>query len=269
MDLLFVGTGAADYETVFKCACANCATNRARCAQNLRHYSSLLLNGKLLIDCGPTVPWRLAELDVPPAQIEAIVFTHSHDDHLDAEAVASLLVARGEGRGALAVYGNAAAMAALEGLDGLERQEVPAGESIFTCGVALTAVRANHIPDQEQTLNWLISDGCSRLVYATDTAWPMADTWQALLAFHPTAVVAEATFGLLGPDDHGDCLTHHLNWPEFLRLREELIAASAILAETPFIATHLSQHLLPPHEEFCQNAVPPVAVAYDGLSLSL
>lgn len=269
MDLLFTGTGAADYETVFKCSCENCTTTRARAARNLRHYSSLLVNGKLLLDCGPTVPWRLAELNVHPARVEAIVFTHSHGDHLDAEAVASLLVARGEGRGPLPVYGNAAAMAALADVAGLEAHEVPAGESVFTCGVALTAVRANHIADREQTLNWLISDGQTRLVYATDTAWPLDDTWQALLTFHPTAVVAEATFGLLGKGDHPDLLVHHLNWPEFLRLRQELIAASAILSDTPFIATHLSQHLVAPHEEFSQLAVPPVMVAYDGLMLSL
>lgn len=269
MDLLFVGTGAADYDAVFKCACYNCTTTRARHARNLRHYSSLLVNGRLLIDCGPTVPWRLAELDVPPSQVEAIAFTHSHEDHLDAQAVASLLVARGEGRGPLGVWGNAAAMAALAELEGIEPHTVTAGESVYACGVALTAVRANHIPDQEQTLNWLFSDGRSRLVYATDSAWPLEDTWQALLAFHPTAVIAEATFGLLGPSEHGDCLTHHLNWPEFLRLRDELISASAILPDSPFIATHLSQHLVPPHEEFSQNAVPPVAVAYDGLILSL
>lgn len=269
MDLLFAGTGAADYETVFHCSCHNCTTTRARAARNLRHYSSLLINGRLLIDCGPTVPWRLAELDVPPSQVAALAFTHSHDDHLDPAAVASLVVARGTGRGLLPVYGNAAAMAALAELDGLELHEVPAGESVFTCGVALTAVRANHITEQEQSLNWLISDGHSRLVYATDTAWPLQDTWQALLAFHPTMVIAEATFGELGPGAHGDILTHHLNWPEFLRLRDELVGASAILPDTPFLATHLSQHLVPPHEEFSQRAVPPVRVAYDGLMLSL
>lgn len=269
MQLLFVGTGAADYESAFTCPCPTCSTVRARPGRNLRHYSSLLVNGKLLLDCGPTAAWRLAELDVPPAQVEAIVFTHSHEDHLDVPAVRSLLVARGTERGPLPVYGNAASLARLAEVEGLQPHEVPAGESVELLGMRLTALRASHIADVEQTLVWVVEDGPSSLLYATDTAWPPEDTWEALLALKLDGVIAEATFGLLGPECHGDCLTNHLNWPEFLRLREELQAAGVISSTTPFLATHLSQHLVPPHEEFCRLAEPPVAVAYDGLHAEL
>lgn len=269
MDLLFVGTGAADYETAFTCSCPTCATARARPGRNLRHYSSLLVNGRLLIDCGPTVPWRLAELDVPPAQVEALVFTHSHEDHCDPPAVASLLVARGAGRGPLPVFGNEATLKRLAEVAGLEPHPVRPGDRVEAAGLTLTAVAANHIVEQEETLNWVVRDGGARLWYATDTAWPLPATWAALGEYLPTAVVAEATFGLLGPDEHGDCLTHHLNWPEFLRLREAMIAEGRLDAGAPFVATHLSQHLVPPHEEFVNNAVPPVVVAYDGMRLRL
>lgn len=269
MDLLFVGTGAADYETVFTCPCPTCVTIRARAARNLRHYASLLVDGKLLLDCGPTVPWRLAELDVPPAQVEALVFTHSHEDHLDPEAVRSLLVAREPQRGPLPVYGNAAVRAKLAGVEGLAWHEVRAGETVAVLGYELTALRARHIMEIEQTLVWVVDDGAARLWYATDTAWPPEDTWEALLKMKLTGVVAEATFGREGPEIHGDCLTNHLNWPEFLKLREALLTAAIITSETPFLATHLSQHIAPPHDELCQSATPPVAVAYDGLRLSL
>jgi len=269
MHLLFVGTGAADYETVFTCPCPTCATVRARAGRNLRHYSSLLVNGALLLDCGPTAAWRLAELDAPPAQVEALVFTHSHEDHLDVPAVRSLLVARGAERGPLPVYGNAASLARLAEVGGLEPHRVLAGESVELLGMKLTALRASHIAEVEQSLVWVIEEGAVALLYATDTAWPPDDTWQALLSMKLDGVIAEATFGLLGPECHGDCLTNHLNWPEFLRLREALLGASVISPTAPFLATHLSQHLVPPHEEFSRLAQPPVAVAYDGLQIVL
>lgn len=268
MDLLFIGTGAADYEKAFSCTCQTCATVRARGGANLRHYSSLLLNGNVLIDCGPTAAWRLAELDVPPTQVEAVVFTHSHEDHCDPEAMASLIVARGAERGPLPIHGNEPTLTRLAEVEGLQPHLVAPGTTVEIAGLHLLAVAANHIIDVEETLNYVISDGDTRLLYATDTGWPLEKTWEALTAVQPTAVVAEATFGLLqGPDLPPGYLTYHLNWWEFLRLRDEMIGVSMIGAETPFVATHISQHHAPPHEQFVNNALPPVMVAYDGLSL--
>lgn len=269
MDLLFTGTGAADYQTVFTCACENCTAIRTRGARNVRHYASLFIDGWLLVDCGPTVPWRLAELDLHPSVVGALVITHSHDDHLDPSAVETLLRARPAGRRPLPVYCNEASAAVLEDVVGLEVRVVAPLEEVLVRDLALMPVAANHICQQEETLNWLIEGDGRRVLYATDTAWPLDRTWTALSKLSLDGVVAEATFGLMKENDHPDLFTHHLNWPGFLRLRDEMIERGIATALTPFAATHISQHLVPVHDELSKLATPPVVVAYDGMCLKV
>lgn len=271
MELLFVGTGAADVETALTCDCPHCSAIRRLGGRNLRHYASLLVDGRLLLDCGPTVPWRLAELHVPPAQVEALVITHSHEDHLDLRAVGDLLQARAPERGPLPVYGNSGAVALLEPLrDRLELVEVAPGDEVTVLGRPCVALPANHSVPGEETLIWLLGDPRGWLLYGTDNGWPLPAAWD-LLASHPLcAAVLEATFGLATEHDlPPGYLTGHLNWPSFLRLREEFIARGLLPADAPTFATHVSLHRAPIHDELSQLAVPPVVLAYDGLRVTM
>lgn len=271
MDLLFVGTAAADVETALSCDCVHCRAIRRLGARNLRHYASLLLDGRILLDCGPTVPWRLAELDVPPAQIEALVITHSHEDHLDLRAVGDLLQARPADRGPLPVYGNSGAVALLAPLaDRLCLHEVTPGEAVEVLGRPCLPVRANHSVPGEATLNWLLGGLDGWLLYATDTGWPLPETWDLLAAHRLTAAVIEATFGLCTENDlPPGYLSGHLNWPTFLRLREALVGQGLLPADAPTFATHISLHRAPIHDELSQHATPPVVLAYDGLRVQV
>ncbi|MBU0607160.1 MAG: MBL fold metallo-hydrolase [Armatimonadetes bacterium] len=271
MDLLFVGTAAADVETALKCDCPHCSAIRRLGGRNLRHYASLLVDGRLLLDCGPTVPWRLAELDVPPAQVEALVITHSHEDHLDLRAVGDLLQARPADRGPLPVYGNSGAVGMLAPLDGrLDLHEVTPGREVEVLGRPCVPVPANHNVPGEETLNWLIGAPGGWLLYATDTGWPRPETWDLLAARKLVGAVIEATFGLCGESDlPPGYLTQHLNWPNFLRLREELIGRGLLPADAPCLATHVSLHHAPIHDELSQHAAPPVVLAYDGLRVRI
>jgi len=272
MDLLFVGTGAADVATPLTCGCDNCRAIRRHGGRNLRHYASLLVDGRLLVDCGPSVPWRLAELDVPPGQVEALVITHSHEDHLDLEAIRALLRARPPQMGPLPVHANAASLAALAPLRGqLDLVEATPGREVCVQGRRFLPVRANHLAAPEEiTLNWLIGAADGWLLYAADTGWPLPETWDLLAAETLVAAVMEATFGLAGEGDlPPGYLTHHLNWPEFLRLREALIAGGILASEAPALATHVSLHFTPPHDELAPHAVPPVVVAHDGLQVTI
>lgn len=270
MDVLFTGTGAADFETALKCGCDHCTAIRTRGARNLRHYASALVDDRLLFDCGPTVPWRIAELDVPPAQVEALFITHSHEDHLDLPAIEHLLRARPAQAGPLPVYGNEASRAALAGLDG-RLQLIPAvpGEAVEVLGRHFVPVKANHIIEQEETLNWLIGGDGGWVLYGTDTGWPLDETWDILASHRLSAAIVEATFGMLRPEDHPGYMTYHMNWPRFLELREELVAREVLGAGAPYIATHISLHHAPIHDELSPLAQPPVVVAHDGLRVRL
>jgi len=62
LDLLFLGSGNAF-------------------AAEGRAFSSFLLNGRYLFDCGPTVLQQLARAGVAPGEIEAVFISHYHADH--------------------------------------------------------------------------------------------------------------------------------------------------------------------------------------------
>jgi len=44
-------------------------------------FSSFLLNGRYLFDCGPTVLQQLRKAGVPPSDIEVVLVSHFHADH--------------------------------------------------------------------------------------------------------------------------------------------------------------------------------------------
>ena len=56
--------------------------------------SSMLINGHLLIDCGPTVLDVMKRYDVNPAAINDILLTHTHADHLHPANILAIANAR-------------------------------------------------------------------------------------------------------------------------------------------------------------------------------
>jgi len=266
MEITFVGTGAADYEAAFTCDCANCRGARERGGPNIRTYASIAVNGVVLVDCGPTVAWRLAECDVAPRAITDILFTHAHSDHADVAAIGALAGCRGR-EAPLRVHGNAATCELLrEAKLDVERNLLLPGDRADVTGMEVIALPARHDLENQVPLTYAISDGTAWLLYATDTAWPPDGWWQLLEGRKLDAVMLEATFGLMGPDVHGDCLTNHLNWAEAERLREELGRRGYLTAGCQSFATHLSQHFVPIHEELClQVSDCALRPAYDGL----
>lgn len=269
MELLFVGSGAADYPAAMSCGCPNCREAREIGGLNVRTYASALVNGRLLVDCGPTVAWRLAELDVPPRDVEALLLTHAHSDHLDTDAIFTLARAADRER-PLQVYGNSTACAELAAHgDGLTLHELAPGDVLKAGGMRVVALPANHDTDNQVALNYGLSSAEGSLIYATDTAWPAPQWWELASAVHPDVLVIEATFGPLAPGEHPDCLTHHLNWVEAERLVAELTAAGILSPQTQCYATHLSQHFVPIHDRWTKaTAGSRLQVAHDGLRIT-
>jgi phosphoribosyl 1,2-cyclic phosphate phosphodiesterase len=74
-----LGTGTSQGIPVIGCACAVC-TSRERADKRLRSAAMLTLNGKnIIIDSGPD--FRQQMLREKVQDIEAILFTHEHNDH--------------------------------------------------------------------------------------------------------------------------------------------------------------------------------------------
>src|SRR5688572_10871899 len=83
MQLQFLGTSASEgYPNAF-CACSNCETARKLGGTSLRKRSSVLLDGKFLIDLGPDLMAASMQHGISLANVRYCLQTHEHADHLD------------------------------------------------------------------------------------------------------------------------------------------------------------------------------------------
>lgn len=240
-ELLLLGTGSADGWPNPFCTCASCRT--AGATGSVRGQASALLDGVVLLDCGPEVPRAAVRAGTDLAGVRVVLLTHSHPDHTSPAALLWRSWARRPEP--LLVVGPADAVEAHRDWigpdDPVTLRAVVAGDEIVAEGYRCVALPGDHEVD---TVLWDVTcpDG-SRLLYATDTG-PLPP--RALAAARDAAydlLLLEQTFGDL--TDHG---TRHLDLRTFPRQVAALREVGAVGAATRVVATHLSHHNPPAAE---------------------
>ena len=161
MELLFLGTGAADYD------------ESHREMDGFRRNSSLLIDGCLLIDPGVYVPEALDTFGAKRENIRYIVNTHLHKDHYCEETVDALCKS------------------------GAEMITLSNGEERIVGKYRIVALEGNHsIPVQ----HYVITDGERSVFYGLDCAWLMYDEI-AYLRKHPVDyAILDGTIGFISGD---------------------------------------------------------------------
>ena len=79
----FLGTGAAEGIPNPFCNCRVCQNAREKKGNEIRTRSSFMLNDKVIIDMGADYFAQSVMCGVSFANIEHILFTHTHDDHFN------------------------------------------------------------------------------------------------------------------------------------------------------------------------------------------
>ena len=210
MKLHFLGTGAADWDIA-----------KADASREFRRNSSLLIDGRLLIDPGRC----LAEFERTfgytnlYAGVTDIICTHKHGDHYSPETVDML------------------------SQNGSVFHETAAGDTLELAHYTIRVFPANH-RTAENPVHFLIEskeDG-KRLFYGTDGAWLPYDTYRGLMAAgHTDLMIFDCTIG----DIHGDYrIFEHNNCAMIAEMRATF---SKICPR--FMATHLARTLHPAHDE--------------------
>ncbi|MBU6243986.1 MAG: bifunctional adenosylcobinamide kinase/adenosylcobinamide-phosphate guanylyltransferase [Actinomycetales bacterium] len=263
MHVTMLGTGAADGWPNPFCACASCSAERQ--AGRSRASTSALIDGRVLIDCGPTVPHAATRAGIDLAAVCHVLVTHGHPDHL---APAFLLWRQWvDGLADLHVWGPPAAMALcqewvapgapvtlheLSGWDVLTL-ELPSTDDTYRVR-AIPAAHGHGNGDalaEEALLYDLRAPDGARLLYATDTGCLPAQTLDAIDSSIGNSspepafdlVLVDATFGLKA--DHG---TGHLDLATLPAFLDDLRQAGSIAPTTDVVAVHLGHHN-PPREE--------------------
>ncbi|HEX4018376.1 MAG TPA: bifunctional adenosylcobinamide kinase/adenosylcobinamide-phosphate guanylyltransferase [Frankiaceae bacterium] len=237
MKLQLLGTGSSDGWPNPWCACASC--NAARTAGEWRGQTGVLVDDRLLIDCGPDVPRAAARFGIDLGTVELLLIGHAHPDHCGPQA----LMWRGwSSRSArpLEVIGPPAVVAACrEWAD-------PAGPITFTAiepgddmtrgGYRIQAHPANHGGPEigPAVLFDVTGAGGDRLLYAVDTA-PLPASALPGDREHPYDVLLlEETFG-----DAAQRVGDHHGLDDFAATVSAMRRAGTLAEASQVIAVHL------------------------------
>lgn len=241
MEILLLGTGAADGIPNPFCRCPTCTDYRER--GEVRTPTSVLLDSTLLLDPGPEATRQVSRYGRDLAGLRGVLVGHAHDDHFDP---AILLHRSWVDAGPLELAGPAPVIAIAEQwidpeMPGVQLTCVTAGDRFEIAGFDVLALAANHEAFGE-ALCYLIRKDRHAILYATDTGPLPESTWDALTGVRLDLVLLEETFG------HQERSATHQDLASFASTLDRLRQLGSITTGTLALAIHLA-HFNPPLAE--------------------
>lgn len=252
MEVLLLGTGSADGWPSPFCECTSCAA----AAGQVRGQTAALIDGALMLDCGPEAPRAAVRAGRSLAGVRHILFTHGHPDHV---GPAALLFRHWAGRAEpLDLVGPKEALDQCRDWvgpdDPVRFVEVAAGDEltlesergVYRVGV-LEAAHPSVLGDGAVLYD--VRAGDSRILWATDTGPLPASSLAAVAGAGYDAVFLEETFGTFaGHEGAGHEGRGHHDLASFERTLGRLRESGAVGDDTHVVAVHLSHHNPPPDE---------------------
>ena len=257
IDVLFLGTGAADWPPPYPRPAGPTKPGASR------GFCSALIDGAILIDCGPTVPDAIDCFGVDRQRITDILLTHTHDDHWNLDAIRRVAGAAQP----INLWAHRSVLAAIPDIDGIRPRETRIGESFMLRDIAVTSLTANHDVGDQTALHFLLHKAQATLLYATDGAWFPKDTWSHLMQTKLDAIIWDATCG----QTQGDWRIFEHNSVDMINLMRQTFTKQQVLSpDAKIYLTHLAQSLCAPHDEMTVSLAPQGLIpAYDGMTISI
>jgi len=262
MDVTLLGTGSADGWPNPFCGCASCRSAQAR--GEIRGQTSALVDGALLLDCGPETPRQALRAGADLSRLRAVLVTHAHPDHFDP----SMLLYRGwVNERPLEIVGPPPVIDACN-------QWLPAKGSNITLtsvkpgvvldieGYRVRVLPARHGGENEAVLYDVLAPDGERMLYATDTGPLTNDDMSGMAGAGYDLLLLEETFGDR-PVRRGD----HLNLTTFAQTLQAMRAVGAVDSGTDVVAVHLGHHNPPTPELARRLRAHGARVVPDGTTL--
>jgi phosphoribosyl 1,2-cyclic phosphate phosphodiesterase len=277
MEILFLGTSAAEGWPALFCTCENCRRALTAGGKDIRTRPSMLVDRSILIDPGPDLYYHILKYAFRLADLAAIIVTHSHEDHLAADEfrLAREPFAVRDKLRPTPIWGNDQVLgrlrAALKAEDeggireqfGFELHQARAFESFSIGSYTITPLEADHMPT-EPCLFYCIESNGRTFLQANDTGYLPDTTWRWLEGRRLDGVSLECTNGTI------EGWKGHLGVKEVIDVVERLRKEGQLAPSAPAVVTHFSHNGGLLHEEL-EAALNPhgIDVAYDGLRIEI
>ncbi|NPV81106.1 MAG: carbon-phosphorus lyase [Firmicutes bacterium] len=271
IDILFLGTAAAEGWPGVFCQCDYCSRARKFSGKDIRTRSSIMIGDKYKIDFPPDTYMHVLKYGLDLGQLEHLLITHSHSDHFYPADIGMRLApfAHLKQDRQLHIYGDTYVREGLEKEEALDRE----GKVVFHLMESFVPVqigemrvvplKANHFP-RRNCFNYLLEAQDKTIFYGLDTGWFLDETWDVLSRTRLRLAILDCT---LGPNSGFE---YHMGIDAVIGTKEKLVEMGTANEDTIFVATHFSHNGGLTHsqlEEAFSGAG--ILVAYDGMQLSI
>ena len=266
MEVVFLGTAAAEGWPGLFCECEHCRRAREAGGKNVRTRTSLLVDGIYMVDFPPDNYLHVLRGDLDLTRVEHLFITHAHQDHFYPEdlAMRSEPFAHLSDPKPLHLYGNQKVGQWLCGVD-LERagvvyhqlepfQTLRAGEAV------VRTLLADHDPKTQRSLLYVLELGGKRLFVGFDTGWFPEETWRALEGAEVDLAILDCTNGKL------EGRRGHMGIRAVMEAKARMEEIGALKPNSRVVATHFSHNGGLLYEELVEAfSGYGIEVAYDGM----
>lgn len=248
MKIKFYGTAAAEGVPALFCGCDVCQRSRANGGRNVRTRSQALVNERLLIDFPPDTMAHALFYGLPMKDIENVIITHSHGDHLMPYDFEQKRVgyAHMDHMKPLNIYGCRVTLEVIQNTlvscgcakeDRWNLHEFRSFEPLLIDGLEVCPLAADHNPKTEPHI-FNISDGRKRLLYGNDTGYFPDETWDFIESTkqYYSFVSLDCTAIFL------DWRKHHMGIKACTEVKERMTACGAADQNTVFVLHHFSHN---------------------------
>jgi phosphoribosyl 1,2-cyclic phosphate phosphodiesterase len=271
MELLLMGTAAAEGWPAPVCDCDGCREARRSGGPNIRSRSGALIDEDVKIDFSPDTVSQTHRLGRSLTSVRTILFTHEHSDHLAAAELQWFVrpFTVTPPKHTLHIYGNARVIDEIQRCSGkelsgaAEMHVMRELEPVTTVdGDKVLPLPADHAPE---TLLLRITRSAARggktILYGHDSGPFPPATLDALSdGVKLDIALFDCTYGL---DEHP---RSHMGVNGVTRMAAELRKRGAIHGKTRCIATHFSHNGRAMHEDLVRLLSPHgIEPAFDGM----
>lgn len=270
MEILFLGTAAAEGWPGLFCECRYCQRAKSLGGKNIRTRASLLINQKYMIDFNPDAYYHFLKENLDLTRVEHVFITHPHEDHFLPFnlKLRRPVFAHIENAQPLHVYGNHIVMDMLKESKGeLEKGKIVLHRvepfQTFTAGEAeVVTLKADHAAD---ALLYLLKLYGKCVLIGYDTGIFPEATWDKLRQLKVDVAILDCTNGDITSENK-----YHMGIDGVLQTKSRLQSIGSTNDETIFVATHFSHNGGLLHQELCEKLQPKgFVVAFDGMRLKI
>lgn len=274
MEVVILGTAAAEGWPAPFCLCPHCQEARHRGGVNIRARSGVLVDDDLKIDFGPDTVAQMLRTGRSLAGVRTILVTHQHSDHLVPSELEWAIkpFTQTPSSAPIELFANAESVALIQ--EGLKHRPqalaqfvirtIRAGDRFATAaGDDVWALPADHCAGamlfrvRRRRDGRVYFHGHDSGLYPAATLGTLSDGVKIDVA------IMDCTNGQLQLGDRG-----HMGIDAVVRMRDELRRRGALADGARVIATHFSHNGGLLHEELVRAFLPHgIEVAFDGMAI--